>query len=205
MGPESVRTIVAESTALIRTGLVACLEEHDDIEVVADVKQGDHVLPVARFLQPQVAIIAASLPGQDGFTTARALHDALPSCRSLILSNRRSPGDVRRAAAACAAGVVVSDAAPEVLADAVRRVARGTKVVDPDLAFAALTTADNPLTPRELDTLRCAAQGATCAEIAQEMYLSVGTVRNYLSRVIAKTGARNRIDAIRIAQGSGWI
>jgi len=112
---------------------------------------------------------------------------------------------VRRAAAACATGLVVSDAAPDVLADAVRQVARGIKVIDPDLAFAALATADNPLTPRELDTLRYAAQGATCAEIARELYLSVGTVRNYLSRVITKTGARNRIDAIRIAQGSGWI
>ena len=104
-----------------------------------------------------------------------------------------------------ASGFVVRDAAPDFITEAVRRAARGRKVIDPDLAFAALNAAKNPLTTRELEALRLAAQGATTAEIARDLCLSVGTVRNYLSRAIAKTDARNRVDAIRIAIGAGWL
>ncbi len=200
-----IHTIIAEPIALIRAGLVACLASVEDIEVLAELSHGDDVLPTSQALHPDVAVLAAALPGQDGFVVAGALHEELPSCHSLIMSARRNPRDVRLAAAAHAAGLVVRDAAAEFITEAIRLVAKGTKVVDPDLAFAALSMADNPLTPREVDALRLASQGATSSEIAKYLCLSVGTVRNYLSRAIAKTDARNRVDAIRIAEGSGWL
>ncbi len=121
------------------------------------------------------------------------------------MSERRDPASLRRAVAAHATGFVMRDVASDFMTEAVRRVARGKKVVDPELAFAALNTAGNPLTGRELDVLRLAAEGSTTAEIAGYRCLSAGTVRNYLSRAIAKTGGRNRLDAIRIADGAGWF
>jgi two-component system, NarL family, response regulator DesR len=200
-----IRTLIAEQTSLIRAGLVAFLSCSDDIEVVAELQRGDQVVPASRALLPDVAVLAAALPGADGFATARALHAELPSCHSLIMGDQRDPAGLRRAVAAHASGFVVRDAAPDFITEAVRRVARGRKVIDPDLAFAALNAAKNPLTSRELDALRLAAQGAPTAEIARDLCLSVGTVRNYLSRAIAKTGARNRVDAIRIAVDAGWL
>jgi two-component system, NarL family, response regulator DesR len=162
-------------------------------------------MPGWKSFRPDAAVLAAALPGADGFAAARALHAELPSCRSLIMGEQRDPASVRRAVAAHAAGFVARDVAPEFMAEAVRRVARGKKVIDPELAFAALNTVKNPLTARELDALRLAAEGATTAEIAGDLCLSVGTVRNYLSRAITKTGGRNRVDAIRIATGAGWF
>ena len=200
-----IRTLIAEQTSLIRAGLVALLSCSDDIEIVAELQRGDQVVPASRALLPDVAVLAAALPGADGFAAARALHAELPSCYSLIMGDQRDPAGLRRAVAAHASGFVVRDAAPDFITEAVRRVARGRKVIDPDLAFAALNAAKNPLTSRELDALRLAAQGATTAEIARDLCLSVGTVRNYLSRAIAKTDARNRVDAIRIAVGAGWL
>jgi two-component system, NarL family, response regulator DesR len=200
-----IRTLIAEQTSLIRAGLVAFLSCCDDIEVVAELQHGDQVVPASRALLPDVAVLAAALPGAGGFATARALHAELPSCHSLIMGDQRDPAGLRRAVAAHASGFVARDAAPEFITEAVRRAARGRKVIDPDLAFAALNAAKNPLTTRELDALRLAAQGATTAEIAKDLCLSVGTVRNYLSRAIAKTDARNRVDAIRIAVGAGWL
>lgn len=200
-----IRTLIAEQTSLIRAGLVAFLSCSDDIEVVAELQRGDQVVPASRALLPDVAVLAAALPGADGFAAARALHAELPSCHSLIMGDQRDPAGLRRAVAAHASGFVVRDAAPDFITEAVRRAARGRKVVDPDLAFAALNAAKNPLTSRELDALRLAAQGATTTEIARDLCLSVGTVRNYLSRAITKTDARNRVDAIRIAVGAGWL
>ena len=200
-----IRTLIAEQTSLIRAGLVAFLSSCDDIEVVAELQRGDQVVPASLAALPDVAVLAATLPGADGFATARALHAQLPSCHSLIMGDQRDPAGLRRAVAAHASGFVVRDAAPDFITEAVRRVARGRKVIDPDLAFAALNAAKNPLTSRELDALRLAAEGATTAEIARDLCLSVGTVRNYLSRAIAKTDARNRVDAIRIAVGAGWL
>jgi len=200
-----IRTLIAEQSSLIRAGLVALLSSAGDIEVVAELERGDRVVPASRALLPDVAVLAADLPGTDGFATAQALHVELPSCHALIMSEQRDPSDLRRAAAAHAIGFVVRDAPPDFITDAIRRVAKGRKVVDPDLAFAALNAVNSPLTSRELEALRLAAEGATTAEIAKDLCLSVGTVRNYLSRAITKTGARNRVDAIRIAVCAGWF
>ena len=200
-----IRTLIAEQTSLIRAGLVAFLSGANDIDVIAELQRGDQVVSASLAFRPDVAVLAATLPGADGFAAARALHAELPSCHSLIMAEQRDPAGLRRAVAAHATGFVARDVAPEFMAEAVRRVARGKKVVDSELAFAALNIAKNPLTARELDALRLAAEGATTAEIARNLCLSVGTVRNYLSRAITKTGGRNRVDAIRIATGAGWF
>ncbi len=200
-----IRTLIAEQCCLIRAGLVALLSSTDDIKVIAELQRGDEVVAASRALLPDVAVLAATLPGADGFAAARALHAELPTCHSLIMGEQRDPAGVRRAVAAHATGFVMRDAAPDFLTEAVRRAAGGRKVIDPDLAFAALNAAENPLTSREVDALRLAAEGATTAEIATALCLSAGTVRNYLSRAITKTGARNRVDAIRIATGAGWF
>ena len=200
-----IRTLIAEQTSLIRAGLISFLSCAGDIEIIAELQRGDQVVSASRALRPDVAVLAAALPGTSGFAAARALHTELPSCHSLIMSERRDPAGLRRAVAAHATGFVVRDVAPEFITEAVRRVARGKKVIDPELAFAALNATANPMTSRELDTLRLAAEGATTAEIARDLCLSVGTVRNYLSRAITKTGGRNRVDAIRIAVSAGWL
>jgi two-component system response regulator DesR len=145
------------------------------------------------------------MAAHDGFAAIRELHAAAPACASVIMSASHSPGELRQAIAARADGFVVKDSDPGKITDAIRRVAAGKKALDPDLAFFTLTSLPSPLTPREADVLRLAAQGEPAVEIAGRLYLSVGTVHNYMSRVIGKTGARNRVDAIRIAEGSGWL
>lgn len=200
-----IRTLVAVKVTLIRLGLISLLSAADDIEVVAELQHGDDVVPAARSLHPDVAVLGAALPGTDGFTVARALRASVPSCRTLIMSDRRGTGGARRAAAAGAAGFISVDADVGFLTEAVRRAASGLKVIDPDLAFDALRTRENPLTLREREALRLAADGATAEEIAVRLSLSPGTVRNYLSRATSKTGARTRVDAIRIAESSGWL
>jgi two-component system response regulator DesR len=173
--------------------------------VVAALESVDKVLPTALELRPDVALIGAGMAGANGFAVARSFHDELPSCAIVIMANRRRPDDLRRAVAACVMGYMLVDAPLDDLADAVRRVAQGERVIDSELAFAALGTADSPLTDRELDVLRLAAQGASSAEIASNLFLSVRTVRNHISRIIGKVGARNRVDAIRIADDAGWL
>jgi two-component system, NarL family, response regulator DesR len=200
-----IRTLIAMQLTLMRAGLVSLLSRTDDIEIVAELADGDRVVRVAQKLLPDVAVLGAALPGTDGFAVAVRLHATLPSCHSLIIGGRRDPSVVRRAVAAQATGFVAREATPDHIMEAIRCAAKGRKVIDPDLAFAALNTAQNPLTSREIEALQLAAEGATTAEIAERLYLSVGTVRNYLSRSITKTGARNRVDAIRIANGSGWL
>lgn len=190
---------------LMRAGVVSLLSRADDIEIVAEVADGDEVVPVAQELSPDVAVLGTALPGADGFEVALTLHEKLPSCYSLIIGEQADPSVLRRAIAAQAIGFVVPGATLERITEAIRCAAKGQKVIDPDLAFAALNATLNPLTTREVDALRLAAEGDTTAEIAAQLCLSVGTIRNYLSRSITKTGARNRVDAIRIARGSGWL
>lgn len=199
------RILIAEGSHLLRGGLVALLSRQRDLEVVAAVEHGDQVAAAALAQRPDVAIIGVDLPGTDGFASLTALTARLPDCPTLLIAAQANNADLRRAIAARVRGFILTSASPQYLADAVRSVAAGRKVIDPDLAFAALTCTDNPLTSRELDVLRLAADGAPPVDIAEQLCLSVGTVRNYLSRVTSKTGARNRIDAIRIASESGWL
>jgi two-component system response regulator DesR len=198
-----IKALVAEPTALTREGLIAILGRENDIELVAALKRGRDVIPTARISLPQVALVAAS--GYEGIPLARALRAAVPECHCAILSKRRLVRDLERAIAAGLDGFLVLDSPAEFLIGAVRQLAAGNKVIDPGLTFSALDHNASPLTDRETDALRSAAQGSTTAEISVHLSLAEGTVRNYLSRAIAKTGARNRVDAIRIAGERGWL
>jgi two-component system response regulator DesR len=200
-----IRTLIAESVALTRAGLLVLLSRETDIKVVAELDRPGPVIPAACRLQPDVAVIDGAMVAHDGFATIRELHAAVPGCASIIMSASHSPGELREAVAARADGFVVMDSDPDKVTDAIRRVAAGKKALDPDLAFSTLTSRASPLTPREVDVLRLAAQGEPAVEIAGRLYLSVGTVHNYMSRVIGKIGARNRVDAIRIAEDAGWL
>ncbi|GAA1004657.1 DNA-binding response regulator [Acrocarpospora pleiomorpha] len=200
-----IRILVAEHLPLVRHGLAVSLAAESDFEVVAEIAAGEDIVPTALELKPDAAVIDADLPGVDGLTAAARLHEKVPRCRVMILSGHPNPGQVRRAFAAQALGYMSIQVGTEQLAEGIRRIAAGRRAVDSDLAVAALQTADNPLTPRELDVLRIAAQGAPSKEIADQLFLSVGTVRNHLSRIMCKTGARNRVDAVRIAADSGWL
>jgi two-component system response regulator DesR len=200
-----IRTVIAERIALIRAGLVACISQERDIEVVAELDSREPVLPTVSSLRPDVAVIDDDIAGHDGFAVIHALYSITPSCHTLIMATRPHPGDLRKAVAAHATGFVLKDTSPEHIGEAIRQVAKGMKALDPDLAFATLDAPVNPMTPRECDVLRLAAEGASTAEIAGLLCLTAGTVRNHISSIIAKIGARNRVDAIRIADHSGWL
>ena len=201
----TVRLLLADDQELVRTALGALLDLEEDFEVVASVGRGDEVAEAATKHQPDVALLDIEMPGLDGLSVAAVLATHVPQCRSIILTTFGRAGYLRRAMEAGAVGFVVKDAPAEVLGDTIRRVMAGERVVDPVLAASALAAGDSPLTPRERDVLTVTRTGASVAEIARKLYLSEGTVRNYLSAAIAKTGARNRQDALRIAEQRGWL
>ncbi|KOG91377.1 response regulator transcription factor [Streptomyces varsoviensis] len=200
-----IRILLAEDMHMVRGALVALLGMEDDIEVVTEFDNGAAVLPEALKHRPDVAVLDIDLPGLDGLSAAKCLVEQVPGCRVLILTSLGKPGMLRRAMQAKVSGFVLKDAPPSQLADAIRRVAAGERVVDPQLALAAWEEAESPLTGRELDVLRMAAEGAEAPEIARDLFLSVGTVRNYLTTITTKLGARNRVDAIRIAHERGLL
>jgi two-component system response regulator DesR len=200
-----IRLLLADDQALIRGALAALLGMESDLTVVAEVGRGDEVVPAAIAHKPDVALLDVQMPGLDGLAAAGALREQVPGCRVLMLTTFGRPGYLRRALAAGASGFMVKDAPPEQLADAIRRVHAGLRVVDPALAVESMTVGESPLTVRERDVLAAAADGATVAGIARTLFLSEGTVRNHLSSIIGKTGARTRADAARIATERGWI
>jgi two-component system, NarL family, response regulator DesR len=200
-----VRLLLADDQALVRGALAALLALEPDLEVVGEVARGDEVVRTALEVRPDVALIDVEMPGMDGIAATAALRRELPGCRVLIVTTFGRPGYLRRAMAAGAAGFVVKDTPARQLADAVRRVHAGLRVVDPALAAETLTSGDSPLTPRETDLLRAAREGGTVADLARVLHLSEGTVRNYLSSAMGKTGARTRAEAVRIAEESGWL
>ncbi|MER0443340.1 response regulator transcription factor [Streptomyces sp. Edi4] len=201
----SINILLAEDVHMIRGALVALLQLEPDLHVVAAVDRGDTIVSTALDTRPDVAVIDVDLPGMDGLTAAADLHRQLPRCRSLILTSLGRPGTMRRAMSAHVSGFLLKDSPPDQLALAVRSVAAGRRVLDPQLALSAWDYPDNPLSRREVEVLRLAAKGADAAEIAGCLYLTGGTVRNYLTSIVSKLGARNRIDAIRIAEEAGWI
>jgi two-component system response regulator DesR len=190
---------------MVRGALAALIELEPDLTVVAQVERGDLIMPTARECLPDVAIVDIDLPVIDGLTAAQMLRKELPTCRILILTGLGRPATVRRALSMSVAGILLKAAPSERLAEAIREVAAGRRVVDPHLALTAWDVGDNPLSPREIQVLRFAAEGANATEIAATLQLSVGTVRNYLTTIVAKLNARNRVDAARIAQEAGWL
>jgi two-component system response regulator DesR len=200
-----IRVLIAEDMNLIRGALVALLSLEPDMQIVAELDRGDTIVAQALDTRPDVAVLDIDLPGLDGLTAAAQLHHQLPTCHTLVLTGLSQPGSLLRALQAHVRGFIVKDAPVETLADGIRRVARGERVIDPDLVAAALETGATPLTERETDVLRAAESGLPTEQIAVHLSLSPATVRNYLSNAISKIGGRNRIDAIRIARGAGWL
>ncbi|GGL90811.1 DNA-binding response regulator [Curtobacterium citreum] len=202
---DPIRVLLADDQALVRGALASLLSLERDIDVVAQVARGDEVLEAARTSQAAVALLDVEMPGTDGLTAAATLARELPACRSLIVTTFGRPGYLRRALEAGAAGFVVKDTPAEQLADAVRRVAGGFRVVDPVLAAESLAAGPSPLTPRETDVLVAFRTASTVAGIAAVLHLSEGTVRNHLSAAIGKTAARNATEALRVAADNGWL
>ena len=200
-----IRLLLADDQALVRGAMAALLNLESDLEVVVEVGRGDEVVEAARTHAVDVALLDVEMPGLDGVAAARELRAALPGCKVLMVTTFGRPGYLRQAMAAGASGFVVKDTPARQLADAVRRVHSGLRVVDPTLAAESLAHGESPLTLREADVLRAAADGKTAADIAAELHLSEGTVRNYLSSTIAKTGARTRAEAVRLAVEHGWL
>ena len=200
-----IRLLLADDQALVRGALASLLGLETDLEVVAEVGRGDEVLDAARAARPDVALLDVEMPGMDGIAATAALRAALPSCRVLVVTTFGRPGYLRRALVAGASGFIVKDTPARQLADAVRRVHDGLRVVDPALAAQSLAQGDSPLTERETDVLRSARDGGTVADIARDLHLSEGTVRNHLSSAIGKTGARTRAEAVRLAVDNGWL
>lgn len=200
-----IRVLVAEDVRILREALCELLGLESDIVVVAAVESGDRIVPAALEHRPDVAVLDIDLPAMDGLQAAAELRERLPDCRTLILTGMGRPGNLRRGIAAQVAGFMVKDSRPQDLADAIRTVAAGGRVIDPQLAYTALEVADSPLTDRETDVLRLTASGATPREVSAQLHLTYGTVRNYLASAVTKLGARNRVDAIRIATAAGWL
>ncbi|GHO71617.1 DNA-binding response regulator [Ktedonobacter sp. SOSP1-52] len=200
-----IRVLLAEDQAMVRGALAALLTLEGDIEIVAEVGSGDEVLPKALESKPDVALLDIEMPGCDGLTAAASLHAQLPSCRILILTTFGRPGYLRQAMQSGVVGFLLKDAPSAQLATAVRRAMAGERIVDPTLALSALSEGSNPLTERERAVLAAATEGASIAQIAAKLFLSEGTVRNYLSVAIQKLGVHNRIEAARMAEQKGWL
>jgi two-component system response regulator DesR len=201
----TIRLMLADDQALVRGALAALLALEPDLEVVAEVGNGDEVVAAATEHRPDVALLDVEMPGMDGIAATRALKEALPATRVLIVTTFGRPGFLRRALQAGAEGFVVKDTPARELADAVRRVHAGLRVVDPVLAADSLVAGESPLTARETEVLRAARDGSSVAVIAAGLFLSEGTVRNHLSSAIGKTAAGNRAEAVRIADDNGWL
>lgn len=200
-----IRVLLAEDQAMVRGALAALLDLEDDIEVVAQVARGDEVVPVSLVSRPDVALLDIEMPGISGLNAAQTLRQHLPSCRVMILTTFGRSGYLRQAMESGAVGFLLKDAPATELAVAIRRVMAGERVVDPGLALSALSDGNNPLTGRERDVLKASLDGASIADIAAQLYVTEGTVRNHLSTAIQKLAARNRIEAARLAEQKGWL
>jgi two-component system, NarL family, response regulator DesR len=201
----SVQIMIAEDQTMVRQALVALLELEPDLEVVAQAANGDEALAMARKYQPDIAVLDIEMPGLTGIQVASKLSAGGFSGRIVMVTTFDRPGYLRSAMAAGARGFLLKDAPAADLAAAIRRVAAGERVVDPALAAAALAQGDSPLTDREGEVLAAAAGHDAIADIAARLHLSPGTVRNHLSAAIQKLGARNRGEAVKIAQQKGWL
>jgi two-component system response regulator DesR len=202
---ETIKVLLADDQALVRGALAALLALEPDLEVVAEVGRGDEVVDAARSSGADVCLLDIEMPGVDGIAAAAAVRDALPGVRTLVVTTFGRPGYLRRALEAGASGFVVKDTPARQLAEAVRRVHAGLRVVDPSLATESLVDGANPLTEREREVLGVALRGGTVAAIAGVVHLSPGTVRNHLSAAIGKTGTSTRAEAARVAQERGWL
>ncbi|MFF2493503.1 DNA-binding response regulator [Agromyces sp. NPDC058064] len=202
---ESTTILIAEDQRMMRSALATLLELEPDLTVVGSVERGDEVVAAAARLQPEIVLLDIELPGASGLDVIEPLLAAAPGSRVVVVTTFGRPGYLARALAAGASGFLVKDDPVEQLAGAIRRVRGGERVVDPTLAAEALGTRESPLTAREAEVLRASTAGATIHDIAEQLFLSTSTVRNYLSNAIGKLGARNRLEALTIARDRGWL
>jgi two-component system response regulator DesR len=202
---QPIRVIVAEDQAMVLGALAALLETEPDIAVCDRAANGRQALSAVARHKPDVLVTDIEMPEMTGLTLAGEVRDRYPQTRVVILTTFARPGYLRRALDAGAKGYLLKDRPAAELADAVRRVHRGLRVVDPDLAAEAWDSGPDPLTERERQILWRAGEGKSSLDIAGELHLSEGTVRNYLSEAISKLGAANRVDAARIARAKGWL
>ena len=200
-----IRILLAEDQAMVRGALAALLRLETDLAVVAEVGRGDEVLPAALATRPDVALLDIEMPGVSGLAAAQALRDQMPTCRVVIVTTFGRSGYLRQAMESGAVGFLLKDAPAAELAKALRRVVAGERVVDPELALAALSEGRNPLTPREREVLAASLDGASIAAIAARLVISEGTARNHLSTAMQKLGAHNRTEAARLAEAKGWL
>lgn len=199
-----IRVLLVEDQTMVLGALRALLEIEQDIAVVAQARTGAEALDAARTAKPDVVVTDIEMPEMSGLELAAALRREGCTARVVILTTFARPGYLRRALEAGASGYLLKDAPSHQLADAIRRVHAGGRAIDPELAAGAWSEPD-PLTDRERQVLRLAAEGQSGAEIAGALQLSEGTVRNYLSEAINKLGAKNRVDAARLARQRGWL
>ena len=200
-----IRVLLVEDMRLMRGALIALLDQEADVEVVGELGWDDRIVPLAASLRTQVVVINTDVAVSRLLPSLKELQSKAPRCRVLILADPRKPIMLAWGSDTRSLSFLVKDAPPALLAGTIRRVAAGERVLDGQIAVSALVGVEQRLTSRELEVLELAAEGASVPEIAHRMHLSPGTVRNYLSAVVAKTGARNRVDAIRIARQTGWL
>jgi two-component system response regulator DesR len=200
----TLRIVIAEDQAMVRGALAALLRFEADFEVIGDTGDGNTALNLVLTLRPDVLLTDIEMPGLSGLDLAQAIHAKALSTRVVIVTTFGRPGYLRRALEHNVSGYLLKDSPSEQLASAIRKVAKGGKVIDPELAVAGWG-GDDPLTDRERQVLALAGEGRSSGEIAKLVHLSEGTVRNYLSEAISKLGASNRVEAARIARQNGWL
>jgi two-component system response regulator DesR len=200
-----IRILLVEPMSLLRGALGAALSIEDDLDVVAELARIDETILMAQAVRPDVAVIDINAFAGDAFAVVYELDRALPGCATLMLADVDCLGELPAMLDARVRGFVGKDITPRRLAQYIRQVARGERVIDPTLAVAALSAPRNPLTSREREVLRVAALGLPSAEVAGRLHLAVGTVRNYMSVILRKTGGRSRLEAVRIAEEAGWL
>ncbi|HQW63117.1 MAG TPA: response regulator transcription factor [Pseudomonadota bacterium] len=199
-----ISVLLAEDQAMVRGALAALLKLESDIDVVASVGDGDLAWRELGRLKPDIVVTDIEMPGLTGLELAQRIKDQGLACKVVILTTFARPGYLRRALDAGASGYLLKDAPADRLAEALRKVHRGGRAVDPELAVEAWSESD-PLNDRERQVLRLAGEGMSAGEIAVQLHLSQGTVRNYLSEIIGKLGVGNRIEAHRLARQKGWL
>ena len=199
-----IRVVIAEDQSLVLGALAALLEIERDIRVVGQARNGREALTLIAQQRPDLLLTDIEMPEMSGLEVAAELKRQAAVTRVIILTTFARAGYLRRALEAGASGYLLKDSPAAALAEAIRRVHAGGRAIDPELAAEAWTEAD-PLSDRERQVLRQAAEGATSAEIAASLHLSEGTVRNYLSEAISKLGAGNRVEAARLARIKGWL
>lgn len=200
-----IRVLLAEPMTMLRGALAATLSLEEDVTVVAELGCLRTAVDMARAVPPDVAVVDVGLLAGEGLRLLGRLAAEQPGCATLVLAAPDAPARLNRVLDVHVRGMVSTDATPGELVRAIRRVARGERAIDAELAVAMVATPRSPLSPREVDVLNVAAAGVPSTEIAAKLHLTTGTVRNYMSVILRKTGARNRLEAVRVAEGAGWL